>query len=267
MKPLVLYFNELSAPPIAITHAQSMEWRQCAAVLFACLRKVARHQPQITIAFPSGCWHAVLGEKPLSAWLQEWLERSQYQWLLSKVRNIDSLPLEITDVYFGETKAIGLTMSFVAGAWSCSFPVSNSSWLSHSIDAIQYRLEGNDVVQSMCTVRHLSNDLHVAYWEDSLHEWGRILAENNTVGDHHGYLLQMYPLDHAPPHIHLIDPVILASDRRPRTLAKYRIDRFERMEGEAQWDNQVRSWIERNRDDLLLSWERCIRGKHPFRVA
>jgi hypothetical protein len=70
-----------------------------------------------------------------------------------------------------------------------------------------------------------------------------------------------YPKEHGHPHVHLVDP------QSYKTLAKFRIDKFARMEGPPRWDTAVRVWVDRNKDELMLSWQRCQRGEHPYRIA
>lgn len=172
-----------------------------------------------------------------------------------------------TDVYLNNEKAVGLTFSYLVGSWSFSFPVTNSLWLSPSITATECRLEGDDIIERVCVIKHLANGAHATHWRQGLVDWGRELAEGNTIGNLASYPIQMYPLDHGYPHVHLIDSQLLTSAGRPKTLAKYRIDRFERMEGPPPWDNDMRAWIERHRYLLLDSWERCQRGGHPYRIT
>ena len=266
MKPLVLYFNELSAPPPGMPSELEADWKSWTVMLFACLRQVSRHQPDVTMAFPSGHWHALCGTQPLSVWVREWLGRTEYQWLLSKLQNVCPMDSQDTDVYLNNQKAVGLTFSHLVGSWTFSFPVTNPLWLSPSITATECCLEGGDLIERECVIKHLANGAHATHWQQDLVDWGRELAEGSTIGNLASYPIQMYPYDHRPPHVHLIDPQLFTPAGRPKTLAKYRIDRFERMEGRPSWDNYMCSWIERHRDLLLGSWERCQRGGHPYRI-
>ncbi|NMG14474.1 hypothetical protein [Aromatoleum bremense] len=266
MKSLVLYFNELSAPPGGMPPELEADWKTWTLELFACLQQVSRHQPDVTMALPTGHWHELCGAKPLSAWVREWLGRTEYQRLLPRLRNVCPMDSLDTDVYFNNQKAVGLSFSHLVGSWAFSFPVANSDWLSSSITASACRLEGEDIAEQACEIQHVANCAHATRWQQNLVDWGRGLTEGNTIGELANYPIQMYPLDHGYPHVHLVDPQRLTPTGRPKTLAKYRIDRFERMEGPPSWDNDMRSWIERHTKLLLSSWGRCQRGQHPYRI-
>lgn len=267
MKPLVLYFNELSAPPAEMPPELEAAWKSWALMLFACLRQVSHHQPGVTLIFPCGHWHELCGTKPLSAWVRGWLGKTEYQWLLSKLRNVCHMDSQDIDVYFNEQKAVGLTFSHLVGSWTFSFPIINSNWLFPSITATECRLVGDDITERVCVIKHLSNSAHAIHWREEMADWGRELAVANTIDSLASYPIQMYPLDHGYPHVHLIDPQLFTPIGRPKTLAKYRVDRFERMEGLPSWDKDMCFWIEQHRDLLLCSWERCQRGGHPYRIT
>lgn len=267
MQPLVLYLNELSAPPAEIPPEECVKWKEWALTLFACLRQVSRHQPEMEVAFPRGSWHVLCGNKPLSVWVGECLGKTNFQWFLSKVRNVPPAENQDTDVYFDGQRAIGLTLSHLSESWAISFPIADSPWLSYSVTAIEYLLEGEVIAERTCTIKHLANVAHVHHWQHDLADWDKELANNNTIWTLAGYPIQMYPMDHGYPHVHLIDPQVLDLNGRPKTLAKYRIDRFERMEGPPSWDNRMGEWIERHREQLIRCWERCKRGGHPYCIT
>jgi len=39
------------------------------------------------------------------------------------------------------------------------------------------------------------------------------------------------------------------------------------LEGRNEWDHAMEAWVKVHRDELLLSWERCQRGGHPYRIG
>jgi hypothetical protein len=77
------------------------------------------------------------------------------------------------------------------------------------------------------------------------------------------YTIHMYsaPSEHGHPHIHIVDKIT------HNTFAKYRIDRFERMQGPPNLDATIRNWISTNRASLLISWQNCMNCMHPIKIA
>ena len=104
------------------------------------------------------------GAKPLSVWVRAWLGKTEYQWLLPKLRNVCPIDSQDTDVYLNNEKAVGLTFSYLVGSWYFSFPVTNSLWLAPSITATECRLEGDDIIERVCVIKHLANGAHATHW-------------------------------------------------------------------------------------------------------
>lgn len=80
----------------------------------------------------------------------------------------------------------------------------------------------------------------------------------------------MYPNDHVPPHIHLVDPttrIVVDGKNRKDPVAKYRIDQFERLAGKPKYDGKIKDWIEKHQDSLMRCWQTCQLGNHPFRIG
>lgn len=270
MRPLSLYFNELSSSEMEPDARSWSEWQNCATRLFTCLREASRQQQEFELVFPEGHWHGLCGAKPLSAWMKDWLGRDNYRWLLARIRNRAAPRSDDCEVRFASKSAAGLTFAHLAGSWAVSFPVSNSPWTSEIVAALEFRLDAEGVSECNCEIRNLAHEGHACHWAKDLADWGCVLADNYRIGNVAGYAIAMYPLDHLPPHIHLIDPESFTEvngRRRPKTLAKYRVDRLELMEGASRWNNEMYLWIEDHREALLRSWDRCQRGYHPYCIT
>lgn len=262
MQPLNLYFNELSAPPPDITAQELRSWPPWALSLIATLKKVRQTKLEYTLVFQPGHFHATYANKPLSVWLREWVSKDQYRWILGKIRDVsqDQAGL-LYQVYFQDQQTIGLTLASIAKSWAFSFPVLASPWLDSTVVTTEYRESGDDVIERSCTIMHLSNEQHVLHWQQEMSDWGRDIANNNTITRIAGYPIVMYPLDHGYPHVHIVDP------HHFKTLAKFRVDQFEQMGGPPQWDANIKVLIDRNQDELIQSWKRCQCGDHPYQVA
>ena len=267
MRPLVLYFNELSDSDADQEQEPDADWGQRVLTIFECLREAAHHHPKVHIAFSNGQWHSILAGKPFSVWIRGCLTRTQYQWLQAKLHVIGAMDDPLVEIYFNGKWAKGLSMAYIANTWAFSFPVSNSPWLSRTIEGIVVSLNGNDLAEMPCSVRHMATREHATSWQLELFVWGREIAEDNLVAMLGHYRIVMYPCDHLPPHVHLISPREVEGGGRGKTVAKFRIDNFERMEGPPSWDGDMHEWVSDNKDHLLACWARCKRGGHPFRVA
>lgn len=156
----------------------------------------------------------------------------------------------LRQVYFNGQQSAGFTFARIANSWAFSFPLEGSPWLSPIVFGTEYHQDGANIINEVCEIAHISKDQHVSHWQQNLCDWERNIAKNNVIGIVAEHCMEMYPLDHAYPHVHLVDSKLC------KTLAKYRIDKFERMEGPPRWDSEVRIWVEHNRDELLRSWVR-----------
>ena len=236
-------------------------------MLFNCLREAHCHHPGLKIAFPEGFWHALHSGKPLYVWLKQWLERDQYRWFISKLQENHTQENLVSDVYFNDKKAWGMTLSHLAQSWVFSFPVSDSPWVSFEIAATEYRLEDSGIGEHACSISQLASEDHAAHWHNDLADWGREVAPDNIVWEFADHVIEMYPLDHGHAHVHLVARGKYGAGGHAKTVAKYRIDRFERMEGPPRWDGDMCEWVKKHKDQLLLSWGRCKRGGHPYRIV
>jgi hypothetical protein len=259
--PCVLYFNELSSPPANVTSDELHAWSDSTLSLIAGLRQVGVHKSEFTLAFPSGQWHAIYANRPFSSWLKERIKQDQYRWLLSKMRFGNQRADLLHQVYFNGQPTAGLTCARIADSWAFSFPLTGSPWLSPTVVVTEYRQEGENITDSNCEIAHIANLQHALHWRQCLIDWRKTVAENNLIGivsEHH---IEMYPIDHGYPHVHLVAPQL------SKTIAKFRIDKFERMEGIPKWDAEMKIWIELNQDELLRSWKRCQCGGHPYKIV
>jgi len=238
-------------------------WRAWALTLWDGIYHVRRYQSEYWLWFPTGYWKAYFSGRPLAVWMENWLGRDRYRRLLLMVRTNDHDPDLYREVYFEGRPAIGMTLAHLARGWVFSFPKTSSPWLGPSIGAHEFRIDDDGSINGTdCEISHISCRRHVDQWHDELTSYGRSVAMANEIATVEGNPIDMYPLDHGYPHVHLVDTVSPG-----RTLAKYRIDSFARMEGRDEWDSVMERWVGDHRDELLVSWQRCQRGRHPFKVV
>lgn len=147
--------------------------------------------------------------------------------------------------------------------WAVSLSLPNSPWLQHTVAAQRFVLndQGNLDGPTECVVGHLSSSYHVQHWQAEILDWGSTIAPSCELAVINGHPVVMFPgpLEHGPPHVHLLESRV-----SHRTLAKYRIDQFERPKGPPVWDAEMKAWITEHRERLLQSWNRCQRGGHPY---
>ena len=221
-------------------------------------------RPEFNIVFPNGQWHLLLAGKPLSYWMKEWLDRDYYRFVLSKIRNVEEWNDDLREVQYQGECASGLTFAWVYSSWAFSFPHKNSPWINPTVSAQEVRIDSNgNLVESECEIQHISCKHHVDHWSAALRDWGRNVANSCKIAVVSGYEIHMYPAprEHGNPHVHIVQGA------EKRTIAKYRVDVYECMEGRLpHLDTLMREWIENNRESLLQSWARCRSGAHPYKI-
>lgn len=261
MRPLVLYFDEHSAPSAGQDFDYAL-WKKLALTLYEVLPPVFTLRKECRVSFGEGIWHGPCGDKLLSTWLSEWLGRDRFQkFSLSVVNHLAHSPDQSEVICAGKVSS-GLTMAQRKQSWSISFPQSDSPWSSPQIDALLTEIVGEEVRELPCQISNLSSPPHVDHWRADIERYGYDAANNNQISLLDGYPILMYPGDHLPPHVHLVDP-----ENRARTLAKFRVDKFSRLEGPPKWDRVVDEWVAAHREQIGQCWEFCSRNEHPFMIG
>jgi hypothetical protein len=168
-------------------------------------------------------------------------------------------------VYWNEESAHGLTLAEAIQSWAVSLFLDDTVWTQPSVTAQRYELDessGNLNGPTPSAIRHLSDTSHAQHWATEIRDWGAIVAQSCVLDKIKGLSVVMYqgPKEHNPPHVHLLDK------QSGNSLAKYRIDVFERPKGPPTWDAEMKVWVTRYREQLLKSWARCQQGGLPFEI-
>lgn len=268
MRRLFLCLNELSMPKEGIAVNEVQVWREYALAMTRCLLKVASTRPAFSVVVPEGALSVTIAGKPFRVWLSEWMGKKNYTWLQTKIKpgppSEESLEIE---VLFQNTPSQGLTLAHLNQTWAVSLAGEGTAWASHTLDAtLQELLADASFQESNCTIKHLGSDDHSDFWAIELGVWGAAAAADYVIG-HMGDLdIVMYPNDHAPPHIHLVDAKGKIGPKQA-TVGKYRIDKFGVLEAHLPSDAKMRSWVEDHNPQLLASWKGCQIGKPPIRIS
>lgn len=263
MPELALYFNEHSSPPDSVSGESLEHWKGCVKELALCLARIMAFRGECSIVFAANNWNASMVGKPLSVWVRDWIDRDLYRRLIGKMHDVGDTHDLCCEVQIQGEKAVGLTLASLADTWAFSFPVIDSNWRGPNVTAPAYCLDetGETVVER--DIRHVSLCEHASYWREKLIEWGKTISRTCEIAVVAGHSVVMYqaPREHGYPHVHLV------CGQKGDTIAKYRVDTFVRMQGPPKYDAEMRSLIEEYRQQLLESWERCQRGRHPYRIA
>lgn len=261
MQPLVIHFNEQCLNG----NWDARQWQVrmknfCNAIdhLFE-LRSDAR------IVFPAGQWDAHCDGRPLRVRIKDSYSREKYRRLLLKVKQLtDNATPFLHEIHWNGQTAQGLTLAGAVQSWALSLCTPNSPWAHATITAQRYELDDNGNLNgpTPCEIRHLAIAPHVTHWTTEIRDWGATIAASCVLDKVKGHPVVMYqgPKEHNPPHVHLLDQ----SSRN--SLAKYRIDVFERPEGPPTWDAEMTVWVNQYRDQLLQSWTRCQQGGLPYEL-
>lgn len=276
MDSLFLYFNELSLflreiePQAQEGQERAINWRQVFIDFEATLGEVFAIRGDCKIVFPEGYWDSDFNGEPLSLCFKRYLPKDCYRRLLSKIKRGD-LAQNLREVSFQGHNGVGLALADIAAeSWNCgwavSLPIPQSPWEESIVNAVRLVMDdgGALVGPTNCEIGHLSRDSHVADWRQDLMDWGAAVAASSELDVLEGHPIVMYssPLEHPPPHVHLLE-----SRNCHTTLAKFRVDVFERVKGCPTWDAKMQRWVECHREGLLRSWDRCQRGLHPFALV
>lgn len=264
MDELVLYINEHSLPSGSVTPGELQQWSDASKLWIEALRLVGKHHPKYRLFFPVGWLDSVFAGKTLRIWIKQWIGTDEYRRLQTKMRSLHLPGDLLQEVYLGENRAVGLTFAHIQETWACSFPVASSDWLTHLIEAKELSVDMyGQLLESNCAIEHISCVGHVDYWSQSLTDWGQRVSSTSRIGvvDGHSVLMYSAPSEHGIPHVHVVDGA------EQHTIAKYRIEPFELMEGSSTLDAVMRNWVTLHKTTLLNSWNRCMRGGHPYVIA
>lgn len=271
MEALVLYFNELCLFKELNEPDRDDQWAQCVEGFVQVIERILAIRAECRIAFGPGTWHADCGGNSLCERIRQGLSGSKdrYRRLLMKIKQLPKDNIELgREIRFSGHTTVGLTLADMAAnewfhGWAISLSFPNSSWLAPELATQRFTLteKGELDGPTDCTVGHLSSLDHVLRWHIEIQDWGATVAQSSVLDMIEGHPIVMYsaPLEHEPPHVHLLE-----SPNSHQTLAKYRIDVFERPKGPPKWDAVMKIWVSTHREQLLRSWKRCQRGGHPY---
>lgn len=224
------------------------------------------------LGFPPDCWNADCGGLPLAQRFRNSLSKERYLRVLARAVHLSGGDLDLArEVRFQGAASVSMTCADMAAAragrgWVASLAANNSHWQVHTLQGARTVLQdsGESTGPDPCEIGNLAAESHVQHWRSDLLDWGRTVAASAHLADVAGHPVVMYsaPLEHGPPHVHLLE-----SRNAPRTLAKYRIDVFERAKGPPHWDAEMREWVADYQDQLLQSWQRCQAGGHPYALV
>ncbi len=266
MKPLAIYFNEISL------HGEltDLEWSRSAEELFHVLNDFLQLRSDGEIIFIDDILHSICGNLPLIGHFGKLKEKhkTKYQRFLSriKLRKI-AMQLQHEVRWRHQTtdnqSSNGLTQAALNNSWCFSMTYTHSDWLLEKISAQYDSMDESAHISSIaCEVNNLASHTHLSVWQTAIEDWGRSIATSSVLDSLKGHAVVMYsaPLEHNPPHVHVLHKG--SGD----TLAKYRIEDGAREDGKPTLDAEMRMWLTQYKDQLLRSWERCQRGGHPYQL-
>jgi hypothetical protein len=269
MSKYILYFNELSIHANFLPGAGDYHWKESAANFYDTISETQKLTSDFSIGIMPGLLDLSVAGKPFRVHISENLTRTQYQRLLVKFR-----PLVIGDqalcheVKFQNLSATGLLLANLSGqsgcgSWAASLLLPNTPWDDRNLQIEMFSLgeDGDIACSSTMAINHLASPVHVTSWRRELLDWGKVVLSSCEVDMLREHPIAMYsgPQEHGPPHVHL-----LSSRSDHNTIAKYRIDIFERQKGPPTWDTPMKEWVIRYQDQLLKSWGRCQEGGLPY---
>jgi len=267
MPPVPFGLNELSVKPI---HIDTLEkGHRCARQFYECIRASVVIREDVEVWLAPGALDAIVcgsQAKPMRAMLRIALGNDRFAWLIGRFRNLQIDELLECEMKVNGEASLGLLFSHSKESWSVSLLPNPPEWDQVNIDALHICLLNGNLSERQCSIRHIARVEHVEHWSEQIAEYGFESDGSNVIAQCAELDVDMYPLDHGYPHIHLVNRRADGVTRKPVTVAKYRIDLFERMEGEPRYDSAALEFVTRNRAHLMSCWEACRRGEHPFQL-
>lgn len=263
MNTLTIYFNELSTPSENADNTNENSWRCWANQLHDTLRQIRNIRPGTKFGFRHDQLSNTQFDKSFRECLKIWLGRDQHRNLIQNIQLLNDEIDLLVEIKYQNIVADGLALATLTGSWAFSFPIEQSPWLNNTIQVIKSELSEKDgYSQKEHTVSHLSQLDHAQNWHQQLQDWGRTVSSSCKISETESYLIVMYsaPREHGYPHVHLLN-----KDSH-KTIAKYRVDIFERMEGPPAYDVEMKFFISEHSTLLINSWDRCQKGGHPYKV-
>lgn len=264
-----LYFNEISVNFHIFPKDPATSWNQCISGLIDLFENVKKIRPETRIAFPSNSWHADCDGIPLSERIRVELSsaKDRYRQFLMRVKRVEEIKLD-REVSFLGNIALGLQYTELSvlnwkNGWAISLPTKNTHWNSDflSVDVQWLMADGSLTSPIQNKIGHISHPTHITPSTTDIEDWGLTVSASSflTLLDGHPVVMYSAPLEHEPPHLHLLE-----SPSDHRTIAKFEIDPFKRVKGIDSHDSRVRSFVDTYKMQLLHSWKRCQRGGHPY---
>jgi hypothetical protein len=268
MRPLIVFLNELSTP-LHVADLPHGGWRVWAKEMYGCLRAVAQHHSNYKVGIPLDLLEATLEGRPIRAWLIDWLGRDGYRWLLNRLTKTLPLLSADSEIHMNAQSTAGMAHAHDMDSWCVSFPITDSPWVAPCLDAHLVCLTADGLTETTCEIRNLATTSHVVYWQARLITWGAQASGDFCIATFGELCITMYPNDHLPPHIHLVNPatrIDIDGRIRRQPVARYRIDRFERLSGKPGYDREIEAWVAKHIASLMRCWQTCQLGERPFRI-
>jgi hypothetical protein len=269
MDNFTLYFNELSVNFKIFPKNPSAPWEQCISELIKLFEEAKKIRPETRIAFPSSSWHADCDGVALSERIRVELSsaKDRYRQFLSRVKRVDEISLD-REVSFLGNLSQGLQYTELSvlnwkSGWAISLPTKNTHWDLDFLNVdVQWLDENGSLIAPIKNkIGHIAHADHIASSVTEIEDWGLAISASSflTLLDGHPIVMYSAPLEHEPPHLHLLE-----SPSDHRTIAKFEIDPFKRIKGADDHDSRVKNFVDTYKSQLLHSWKRCQRGGHPY---
>jgi hypothetical protein len=168
-------------------------------------------------------------------------------------------PHEMEQVMFENRNGVGLLWARKTNSFVLSIGFI-PTWNQASLAAKHIEIGAGGETTTDITIPNIANVEHVDQHRELIVNYGRVISASSLVFTGDDFVIRMFFDDHDPPHFH-----VMSREEHPRTIAKYRIDFLEVLEGQlpARIRKTVIDWALERQQQLLNNWDRCRRGEHP----
>jgi len=263
----VVFFNELSVQD-AIESNSAPKWANTIQAFSEIAANSLKIKNGLNFGFPNDSLYLTIHGKSLLDHLRGSMQKSAFLLFITRAKQYHTIdaPKHI-QAWYETRESIGVLFaisSLNTTAFGCLISLNiDGLWSESAIEIDLAELVADDITFSKQKLPHISCADHIEQWRDRIIDWGEQVATNWKIWELDGMPVVMYPgpLEHPPPHIHLLDP-----NGSRRTIAKYLVEPFERAKGPRTWDSEMRTFVEQNREKLIRSWELCQNGKKPIAI-
>ena len=236
----------------------------------AAVRGAKRIRDDILVAGHMSLSNLLLGDRgySLAAILRGDAHKDEWRFLRSLEQSSpwdeyphSTRPDAFQEVHFNGVPAVGMLWARQNDSMILSFAFHPNWGESHVSAQFREMNDAREIIPSEVQIPNLSTREHATVHRELITSYGRTVASSSLIYEGNGFVIRIWFNEHPLPHFH----VLLRRDTSD-SLASLAIDTLDILAGDLPpaMRNKVKEWAESQKEILILSWERCKLGQHPY---